>query len=560
MECGCRMTVSEFVIDEIIKLGITDCFGVPGGVILKLLYALDDRKDEIEPHLTYHEQTAGFAALGYAQASGKLGFAYATRGPGISNMFSAIAEAYQESLPVLFITAHGERNEKNKVRFLGNQEMNVAIMVKDITKFSANIDNEEDVVSVFRKACRLALTGRKGPVLLDFSSSIWTKKILISEQKKRIEDNTQGHAVYEKNIDNILNEITEAISFANRPLLLIGDGLRHSVSKEQLVELAEKMQLPIVSSRGSLDLLSGSRYYYGYIGSHGIRYSNFILSKSDLLVSIGNRMAYSPNSSSFAPMIKKKQLIRIDIDESELSRNLSDNETTYCCDAKVIIQSVYKRISKSSSNITKVEWIDVCNELKRKLVDEDCGEAVNKICDFISNQSLNSSFVCDVGNNEFWFCHAYEKTNCKKMVYQSKSFGTLGASIGRAIGVYYATHNEVICIIGDHGFQYNIQELQYIYQHNLPIKIMILNNHCSKMIADHEANLFSGRYIHVDSSNGYTTPDFRAISKAYKLSNQIYELKVDTNHSLYPNLPKGSEMQDMEPRINREKYMRLNEL
>lgn len=538
------MRVSEYIVDELIKQGVTDAFGIPGGVILPVLYELD--KSDITPHLTYHEQAAAFAACGYAQASGKLGVAYATRGPGISNMFTAIAEAYQESIPVLFVTAHGRRERVEGVRFSANQEVDIVCSVQNITKFAVNIEETDQVVPSVRESIRNAVSGRKGPVLIDVFAGLWDKEISIPETNDKPEET-------KSDIEKIVSEIKEQLNVARRPVILIGDGLRYAADREMLLSIADNLKLPILSSRGSQDLASGSPYYYGYVGSHGIRYSNFILSKADMIIVVGNRMAFPYNSASFAPILEQAQILRIDIDEGEL-KNSIPGEVSYNLDAAYLLEQLL------NENLDKKnEWLNVCDRLREELNDEDCAEPVNGIVEYIVKNG-SCTYVCDVGNNEFWFSRAYEKARCKDLVLMSKSFGTLGSAIGKAIGAYYATHKDIVCVVGDQGFQYNIQELQYISYHQLPIKILLINNNCSRMIADHENGKYGDKLIHVTKETGYGTPDFMAIAKAYRFEDRLIVLDFDDSIKLTPTLPKGRACQDMEPSISRDRYNLLNSL
>lgn len=533
------LTCDEFIVSKIVEAGTHDAFGIPGGVILRFLYALENNPN-MEAHLTYHEQTAAFAALGYAQASGKLGVAYATRGPGICNMFTAIAEAYQESIPVLFITAHGNREEIDGVRYVANQEINIVAAVRDITKYAVNVDKIEQVEHVVKQAIGIALSGRRGPVLLDIFSGLWDKEIQDSDENNNVAERTDVMDI---------GAIIKNINAAKRPVLLIGDGMRYGVEKKRLLDAAERIKLPILSSRGSQDLLSGSPYYFGYIGSHGVRYSNFILSKADLIVVFGNRMAFPLNSKSFRPIFDKK-IIRIDIDRGEFQRSIP-NEEIFCADAGKAFVGLQGIEGKS-------EWLEVCNRIKNELIMEDCSEPVQKIIEFIGHRSNHTTYVCDVGNNEFWFARAYEKSGCTGKVLVSKAFGTLGLAIGKAIGAYFSTGEPVVCVAGDQGFQFNIQELQFISKHDLPIHFLVLNNHCSRMIADREESTFEGKYVHVNSETGYSVPDFKAIVKAYGVQAKFTEVIVGEEINLMPSLPQGSPLQDMEPAFERERYEMLN--
>lgn len=554
------MIFSAHLVNELIKQGTYDAFGIPGGVVLKLLAAMKRAEPAFTPHLCYHEQDAGFAALGYAQAGGKLGVAYATRGPGITNMVTCIAEAYQESLPALFITAHGRRTQDN-VRFNQNQELDIVSAVSGFTKFAANAETPDEAAVLLKKAMNIAVSGRKGPVLLDFAAAVFDKEVsVLPEECDAPINNADAAAVC---------KAAELLSSAKRPLLLIGDGLRY-FSKEKLREAVDKLGIPVLSSRGSQDLLGGSPNYFGYIGSHGVRYSNFILSKADLIIAVGNRMAFPFDSASFSPIIKNARILRVDIDENELCRHIPE-EQTFVCDSGVFLEGLCAEYNLENGF---EGWLDVCRCLKKELIDEDCTETVNRLTGFISVQSSGKHYVCDVGNNEFLFSRAYERSGSGDSICCSKSFGTLGSAIGRAIGVYYAVGGEVICVCGDQGFQYNLQELQYISNRKLPVKIVLLNNKCSGMITDHEKNVLGDMRIHVDADSGYSTPDFAKIAQSYGINYTteqetacadnnmplLYEIITDSYEPLCPTLPKGNPCQDMFPLLDRKKYGYLDDL
>lgn len=557
-----NMTAAEFIVSELISYGVTDTFGIPGGVILKLLSAMKNAEPLLTPHLTYHEQTAGFAALGYAQASGRLGAAYATRGPGITNMVTCIAEAYQESLPVLFITAHSSRTE-GAARFMDNQELDIVSCFSGFTKFAASIDEPGSVRELLGKAMSTAVRGRKGPVLLDIRASLFGMELPESDftpTEYRPSDSSRLAA----------NEAGKKLCCSERPVLLMGDGIRHALKKKRLHEIVNALGIPVLSSRGSQDILGGSPFYFGYIGSHGVRYSNFILSKADLIISVGNRMAFPLTSESFAPVINNSKVIRIDIDENEFSRHIP-GELTFCCDGGRFLEALYK---KGVCFKEQDSWIKKCRYLKEELKNEDCPEQVERLAGFIRSQSADISYVCDVGNNEFYFSGAYEKSGVGNSVYCSKAFGTLGSSLGRAIGVHYATGGDVVCVTGDQGLQCNIQELQYISHFKLPIKLVLLNNSCSEMIRDHEKAVLGNTKIHVDEASGYSTPDFGKIAEGYGIgytsdektacaprkSPLLYEIRFADENGLAPFLPKGKPCQDMSPPIERSRYERLNNI
>ena len=556
------MQAADYIVDYLIRQQVTDAFGIPGGVILELLYAMDARKGEFTPHLCYHEQSAGFAACGYAQASGRLGVAYATKGPGFTNLISAMADAYYDSLPVLFITAHTGALVEG-MRTLNDQEMDTVSMVKGITKYAARIDSLEDVEKRLSEACFSALGGRKGPVFLDIAAGLLRKDITPTHECY--------HCVEKFESSDAAHDIISSICIAKRPVILVGDGVNQSQSTQLFRRFVEKAKVPVLSSRFSHDVMGSSLYYFGYVGSHGIRQANFILSKADLIVAIGNRMHYPVNSQSFGAITNRARIIRVDIDEAEFKREIP-NSTTYHADLSDVLCRV-AQVSGAFGN--HQEWLKVCHRLERALQEFDVNVAVEEIASILKRISGNTYIVNDVGNNEFWVSRAAVLCRLTNRTLYSKSFGALGSGLGKTIGAYYATGNPVVCFAGDQGLQMNLQELQYIAQHNLPIAIVVLNNQSSGMIKDRETASGYSYHLHTTTSSGYDAPNFLKIAHAYGIEYHKGSSDVDFNHlikplfieipipdfiGLTPSLPKGRDCQDMEPRIDETLYNGLNQL
>lgn len=564
------MIAADYIAKYLGECGVHDVFGIPGGVILPLVYSFENQKPSLTPHLNYHEQMAGFAACGYAQAANRLGVAYATRGPGITNMVTCMAEAWQESLPVLFITAHGNRGDKCSMRFEFDQEIDLAQSVNSFTKFAANIDNVDDIPRLLQKACQIAMHGRKGPVFLDFSTKILKEELSLCN--KNVHFTTMLEGCYENQV--AIQIIKDELSRRCRPVILIGDGVRQANCISEVRKWLNLLRIPVLSSRASQDIVCDLEHYYGYIGSHGLRYSNFILSKADLIIAVGNRLSFPVSSKSYTTIVKKSRVIRLEIDSTEFQREFP-NVINLFVDIKTFTS---ESIKHTYNIINPGSWIDICRKLKEELNQSDLTEPVLRIANFLKKVSSIVTYVCDVGNNEFWFSRAFELVRPECHVLYSKSFGTLGSAIGRAIGAYYATKQKVICVIGDQGFQYNIQELQYISYWELPIIILLLNNRASGMICNHENKNYA-RPLHVTIESGYAVPDFQKLCESYgihyvndftinKPENDfivlwdkplVYEISYETIQ-LEPTLPIGNPCQKMEPLLEKELYQKLNNL
>lgn len=565
------MKVADFLTDYLIKMGVTDVFGIPGGVILDFIYALNRKKDKIKTHLLYHEQNAGFAALGYAQSTQKMGVAFATKGPGILNLTTSIAEAYADSIPSLFITAHSLDDTSDKMRFIEDQEINIVPIFQSITKYCVRINNIKNFISELEKAIYLANSGRKGPVIIDISSKIWTNEVFeekTMEMNFKIAKNEYKEAIV--SIEKNLNE-------ARRPLLLIGDGVRQAGIEKEVIEFSEKNMIPVIYSRGCQDIMSNSKMAFGYVGSHGIRYTNYILSKADLLISFGNRLSFPIKSKSFLDIFNKCKLIRCDIDESEFIRKIP-NSKNFQCDIKDVLKEL---LNKKIKNENISEWLDNCNKIKKILLDSDTDTPVNEIAYLLDSLKDTAATVGDVGNNEFWLSRAYEFSKNKSKILFSRSFGTMGCSIGKAIGAHYALNKNIVCFIGDQGLQMNPQELQFISKNKLPIWIVVINNNSSGMIKSRQIRKYNSEFLLTTKETGYSVVDLKKLSDTYnfeyvqiesikdidsKLINCDYtepllvNFAVDEYIDLEISLPIGNNCRDMEPKLDKNIYEELEKL
>jgi acetolactate synthase I/II/III large subunit len=566
------MTGSDFIVDILIKQNVSDVFGIPGGVVLDFLYAMNRRSSEIKTHLNFHEQNSIYSASGYAWASNNLGVAYATRGPGITNMVTGVADAYCDSIPVLIITGHSATLPENGMRVTYDQEIDVIKMYSGITKYAERIDRIEDMRCKLEQACFEAMNGRKGPVLLDihtgvFSAHLDADKLPPFSIKRNSETST----------DIATRTIIQAISGSKRPVFLVGDGFRGTKSIEQITEIAERSNIPILSSRFSQDLFQSSESFFGYVGSKGLRHSNFILSKSDLIIVIGNRMTFPLQSKSFAKIVNDVPKIRIEIDKTELNR-IFPRCKSYVMD---LVQVVYNLTREKITYINNKVWMGVCSEIENKLFMKDVAYPVTAIAEILKSIHTDQIIVSDVGNHEYWLCRASAHMNCTNSIFYSKSFGALGSSLAKSIGVYFSTRKPVYCFIGDQGFQMSIQELQHIAEKQLPITIILLNNFSSGMIRSREKIKYGQHFVHTTLESGYSVPDFCAVAKSYGIktytldqydyqeinslivdnnSPKLVEIKIDESIELIPYTPKGNLFQNMSPPIDNSLYRTLEDL
>ncbi len=566
------MRADDWIVDFLINKGVTDVFGIPGVVVMDFLYAVDKRKPTITPHLNYHEQGSSFAACGYAQSTGKLGVAYSTRGPGFTNMITAMADAYYDSIPVMFITAHSSKELGSKMRVMNNQEIDTVALAKCITKKAVRIENIEELQTEVVNAYVEATTGRKGPVFLD----IWNALFAFEVEEFAVDgqDKIRLPFVVEKTKEtDFLEMLQSKLSASKRPVILVGNGARDSECKEKLKTVARQLSIPILSSRSGQDIVPDSPLYFGFVGSRATRYSNFILSKADLILSLGNRLSFPINSSSFLPVVKNAFTIRVDVDDSEFTRQIP-NSVCYQMDCLSVLNIVEKaELHYENSS----EWVRICQHLKDKLDKYDENIVIDNLMRIINNSELDTTLLCDVGNHSFWVTTAYAYQQARNRIMYSGSFGTLGSALPKSIGAYYATRKPVICFTGDQGIQFNIQELQLISYYRIPVTIVVLDNSSSGMIMEREIAKHGNHLVHTTLDSGYSFPDFKRVADCYGLdylrieencitdfvpstSPRIIEIMINQDMLLEPSLPVGKASQDLSPELPRELYFELNNL
>lgn len=567
-----KVKVSDYIVDFFINKGVTDVFGYPGGMVTHLMESFRQKEEYIKAHVNYHEQASAFCACGYAQISGIPGVAYATSGPGATNLITGICDAYFDSIPAIFITGQVNTFESKKglgVRQKGFQETDIIAMVKEVTKYCCYIESAKDIRKELEKAWYIANEGRKGPVVLDIPMNVF-RAFVDTEELERFapQAQRQERIVWERIIPLLEN--------ARRPIMLLGAGAKTEQIRKQLTVFLQKYPIPTVTSMPAFDVLeSVETLNYGFVGAYGNRTANFIVAKCDLLLTIGTRMdvrQIGAQKENFAPNAK---LIRVDIDEGELSNLIKADEIQVKCDASCFIDEL---ICQNLYNPNLYLWTDVCNTIRAELQGMD-DRTPNDIIRNISREiPADAVITTDVGQNQVWIAQSFETKLGQKVLF-SGGHGAMGYSLPAAIGAYYAGRKNVISFNGDGGIQMNIQEMQFVSRENIPLTIVILNNKSLGMIRHFQEMYFDNNYYQTVVSSGYDVPDFEKLARAYGLTYtriekvddvskvnwnadfpQVVEVLIDENTYVFPKLEFGKPNQDQEPLIDRELYARLMEL
>lgn len=501
-----RITASDYIVEFLIKKGVKDVFGYQGGMIAYLFDSLKKYEGQISYHIPYHEQGGSFAANGNAQVSGKAGFCFVTSGPGFTNALTGMANAYCDSIPVIYIMGQVNYKDKKhglKMRQKGFQEILAADIAKPICKKSYDIETVDEIIPALNEAYDIAMSGRKGPVFLDIPINVFREYVEFDEIKDFPPTSISN------NFD--LTSVISIIESSEKPVILAGAGIKQARLTRQFRDFINKTNIPVVTSMLAVDLLEdGDAHKFGFIGPDGIRCANCIIDKSDCIISLGSRLEPRQtgyNVSLFAPGAK---IIRVDIDESEFCRIINSNTINVNMSLSDFIS--FCNISDINSH---KQWLQKCTQVKGLLKGIDVCIA-NEYIKALSDLFIEDGKVfLDVGKNELWGAQSVS-IKSKTEVFMSGGFGSMGYSLPAAIGACFETNKPTYSFNGDGGVQMNIQEFQTVVKNQLPVKIIVINNHALANVAIFQNRWLGARYVGTLESEGdYYATDICKIAEAY---------------------------------------------
>jgi acetolactate synthase-1/2/3 large subunit len=571
-----EMKASDYIVKYLENTGIKHIYGYIGGAITPIVDSI--YKSKIRYVHCYHEQAAAFSASAVAKLTNSLQATLATSGPGATNLITGIADAYFDSSPVLFITGQVNTYDfkyETKVRQKGFQETDIVKIVKPITKYAAIISHGKDVEKELKKAVSLALSGRKGPVLLDITMDVQRADIEINKHSFDIIVSKDDKKITEAEIKSILDLIKKS----KFPLILAGGGCSSSQSHEELKEFSEKLDIPvIVSLMGKDSFPHEHRLFGGFIGAYGNRYGNILLSRSDLLIVLGSRLDKRQTGNNLNPFLKKK-IIWVDIDINEIKCSDLKAEKAINLDVKSFFKSMLKFIETNNISFRRDYYQHIVSRLKQEYSILSELKRANKL-DWhyrimlqISKLLKKGDVICvDVGQNQMLAAQTISIAEGQRFI-NSGGMAPLGYSLPAAIGISTETKKQCIVFCGDGGMQINIQELNTVIQNKLPIIIIILNNYSLGMIKQFQELYFDGRYCGTDQKSGYYSCDFNKIGNAYgipsfKLSRStknpekmlseifskqgplILEIEMDYVTHIFPKLIFDRELEGISPNLS----------
>lgn len=499
-----KLNGSEILLECLLEQNVDTVFGYPGGAVLNIYDALYKYSDKITHYLTSHEQGASHAADGYARVSNKVGVCIATSGPGATNLVTGIATAYMDSVPMVCITGNVPNSLLGKDSF---QEVDISGIVMPITKHSFMLKKVEDLADTVRRAFEIARSGRKGPVLIDIPKDITSA---ICEYNKE-EINFTFDRV-NNFTDQDLEISAKLINESKKPFIYAGGGVINSDASEELLKFVEMIDAPIATSlMGKGSVPNDHKNYTGLVGMHGTKSSNLGVTNCDLLITLGARFSDRVISdvSKFAPEAK---VLQIDIDPSEIDKNVITN-FSLIGDLKVSLTRLLTKLSKKENH----EWINYIYDLKEKNPLQSGDENGLKpwhVLNAINKVTNNDCIVAtEVGQHQI-FAAQYINTQTPRNFLTSAGLGTMGYGLGAAIGAQaFAKDKIVFNIAGDGCFRMNNIELATAVEYDLPVIVVILNNHALGMVRQWQDLFYDKRYSSTDLST--KTTDFIALAKAY---------------------------------------------
>ena len=558
-----RLTGAEIVWATLVGEGVTDVFGYPGGAILPVYDAL--RKFPIHHILVRHEQGAAHMADGYARASGKVGVAIATSGPGATNLVTGIATAMLDSIPIVCITGNVSSKLLGSDAF---QEVDITGITLPVTKHNFLINRAEDVAPAIRYAFQIAQAGRPGPVLVDITKDAQqgTAEFDFAAAKPRPHRphpmlNVEEHG---------LAEAAELIRNAKRPVILAGHGIIESGAEEQVYSLAERAQIPVALTLLGLGAFPAShKLNLGMMGMHGESWVNQAIQEADLLIACGMRFddRVTGTLSTYATKAKK---IHIEVDPSEVNKNVNV-DVALMGDLREVLELLLPRISSGHGGRDGSAWIKTIEASKGEVAVRDIKNlpdsghlyAAHVINDIWRMTGGNAILVTDVGQHQMWAAQYYHQEHSRGLI-TSGGLGTMGFALPAAIGAKFACpEKEVWVIAGDGGFQMTAAELSTIVQEGIKINIAIINNGYLGMVRQWQEFFYERNY----AATPLVSPDFVKLADAHGLKGLavrtraevapaveqarsapgtfLLNFMVENEDSVYPMIPAGTSLHEM---------------
>lgn len=556
------MTGSEAVLQSLLEEGVKVIFGYPGGAIMPIYDELYKFQDRLTHMLTRHEQGAAHAAQGFARVSGKTGVCFATSGPGATNLITGIADAQIDSTPIVCITGQVPSHLLGTDAF---QETDVIGISMPVTKWNYQVTKPEEIPWAIARAFYIANSGRPGPVLIDITKDAQFGEMDFAYTECEKIRSYHPYPIIKK---NKLEEAAKLINQAKKPFLLIGQGVLISGAQEELKSLMEKTGIPGASTLMGLSAIPVDHpQYVGYLGMHGNYGPNIKTNECDLLIAVGMRFD-DRVTGDLKQYARQAQVIHIEIDPAEIDKNV---KTTVAinADAKEALQGLLPLVNENQH----ADWLQefrtcdaietekvITNELFPSTDEIKMGEVIRLLSEKTEGKAV---IVTDVGQHQMVTSRYYQFKDTRTNV-TSGGLGTMGFALPASLGAKTGNpEKQVVAIIGDGGFQMTIQELATIFQYQIGVKVLVLNNNFLGMVRQWQQLFFDKRY----SSTELVNPDFQLIAQGYGISCDkveareslsgaldtmlshegpyLLEVVVEKEENVFPMVPSGASVSEI---------------
>lgn len=546
--------VADYIVERLYAETVKHIFMVTGRGSLFLSDAVARHQDTTGISV-HHEQAAAYAAVAYAQYNDRLGACLVSTGCAGTNAITATLSAWQDGVPCVFVSGQNMLQETSRhtgipIRTFGQQEADIVSIVEPITKYATMITDPAQIAYQMDKALHMAQTGRKGPVWIDVPLDLQSMRVE-PDALHRLE--TDGDNTCDPDPED-LAYVQHCLNEARRPVLLIGNGIRSSGATEILEEFVARHPLPIVFSGSAPDVYgSDKRLSTGSVGIMGCsRAGNFALQNADLLLVIGNRLSPMTTGSDYCKFARAAKTVVVDIDPAEHAKNTVRIDKLITSDAGRFLRGLRELgVTPASSEwIEKcAHWKDIfpkCDEKQRASDAIDLHYLAEALSDTLPE---NAVFVSDSGLAELILPTNIDFRKGQRCIHPA-SQGAMGYALPAAIGAYFSSGNPIIAVIGDGSIMMNLQELETIRYHRVPIKIIVVNNNAYAVIRKRQVELFRKRTIGTDPSNGVSCPDFEKLSAtfdiAYMRINDSSQLPVKLKELLAMDGPAICELRGLE--------------
>ncbi|MCR4558342.1 MAG: thiamine pyrophosphate-binding protein [Saccharofermentans sp.] len=528
------MKISDYIIDFIASLGVIEVFCVTGGGAMHMNNSLGS-SDRVKGVFMLHEQGASIAAESYARVHEGYGACLVTSGPGATNAITGLVGAYIDSIPVIYISGQAKRADlvgNQKIRQFGIQEVDIISLVSSYAKYAVQIKEPEDIRYELEKAAAIAVNGRPGPVWIDVPLDIQASNVE-PESLASFDDSVLPD--YEAK-DEDITRVIDAINKAEKPVLVLGHGIRLGHAVSQARELYNKLGFPVLTSWNGVDLIEEEHpMYFGRPGAVGQRAANLIQQGADLVLTIGTRLNLLSTGYNFDSFLENAVHIMVDVDENEMNKKSVHPKIKVVCDARSFLEKLLTRFDEINS-VSCEKWIDHCRRLREKypvlIPEQEPREGYVSTYDLASEvsrqmkpediyQFTSSGTSVDITMKVF-------EIKWGQRAFLTKGLAAMGYDVPASIGSCVASERRrTVCITGDGSIAMNMQELEVIKRLNLPVKIFVVDNSGYSMIYQSQNGNFKGHLTGCTEPNGLTLPDMAKIAEAFGIHSDHIETAAE---------------------------------